>query len=153
MAKKQSIPGPALWLGLGGVLPFLACTAGMIAGSGVVESMAKIGLIGYGAVILSFLGGIRWGALLTDRARLKKWSPLLLSVLPSLVGWLALLVNLLFGLLILIVGFGFQYYLDRQAQGEGIYPQWFSRLRTWLTVLVLLCLLVALGITLIQFRL
>jgi len=153
MAKKQAIPSPALWLGLAGVLPFALSIFGMIAGNSIVESLSKIALVGYGAVILSFLGGIRWGALLTDRARLKRWTPLLMSVFPSLVGWLALLVNLTFGLCILIVGFATQYFLDRKAHEDGLLPQWFRRLRFILTSLVLLCLCVALVLTLIQFKL
>jgi len=62
MARSQwRIPTPVLVLGLAGLLPFFV-SAFLSFGSD--EKTAALGLLSlgtYGAVILSFLGGIRWG--------------------------------------------------------------------------------------------
>ncbi|MBX2881999.1 MAG: DUF3429 domain-containing protein [Granulosicoccus sp.] len=141
MAKKQAIPTPYLSLGLAGLIPFILCLAGLIVGEGVLVAWAKIAIVGYGAIILSFLGGIQWGLLLKEKSRKKQWSILLAGTLPALIGWCALLVNTLLGLAVLMIGFGLQYYLDLATVDSGIAPKWYTRLRLLLTTLVELILL------------
>ena len=79
-------------LGIAGVIPFVGAVAIVIFGPpGLVET-ATFSLLAYGAIILSFLGGILWGSVLArgftdignDHIRL-----LVISVLPSLCGWVA----------------------------------------------------------------
>ena len=128
------IPTPARTLGLAGLLPF-AFGAAMVWCP--VESMATLGarlLGGYGAVILSFLGGVRWGRTLGDEARLARWLPLGLSVLPSLVGWAALLLPGGGMFALLAIGLSLQYLLDRDAAESGVLPVWYGRLRLPLTI-------------------
>lgn len=154
-AEKPSIPVPALVLGLGGLIPFLS-TALLIWIDLPVEQwlpewlvrerdkseLAMLALGAYGAVILSFLGGIRWGNLLFDHASLSNWMPLLLSVLPSLIAWSALLLSPRPMMIVLAAGFTFQYALDVSAAKRGEIPQWFLRLRLILTSGAVLSLIV-----------
>ena len=87
----------------------------------------------YGAVILSFLGGVRWGRLLGDEARLIRWLPLGLSVLPSLIAWVALLLPPEAMFATLATGLVLQYLVDRDAAESGELPHWYGSLRLTLT--------------------
>ena len=104
-SKAQVIPTPALVLGIAGLIPFIACAvlacipqlgssvlgnilspsdAGAIS-SNAIRQYAVLALGAYGAIILSFLGGVRWGNLLNSKTQLRYWGPLFFSVLPSLI--------------------------------------------------------------------
>ena len=130
---RRGIPLPARVLGLGGLLPFLF---GAVMVWCPVEAMSELGarLLGaYAAVILSFLGGVRWGRLLGDEARLTRWTPLGLSVLPSLVAWVALLLPDTAMFATLATGLLLQYLVDRDAAEGGALPPWYGSLRLTLT--------------------
>lgn len=157
MKHRQSIPLPALALGLGGLLPFAFGAALIFFGNGRIPAFAQslplttshsqlapLILGAYGAVILSFLGGIRWGNLLERPSELGKWAPLGLSVIPSLLAWVALLLSPPLMLSLLIAGFILQYMLDTNGVAQGILPAWFGTLRLLLTSIAVLCLIVGL---------
>ena len=84
----------------------------------------------YGAVILSFLGGIRWGLVLNNKAQVQKWAPLMWSVVPSLIAWPALLLPSRYMLLVLVAGLLFQYAMDNEAVKVKKMPNWFCLLYT-----------------------
>jgi hypothetical protein len=54
-------PGVAWAYGLLGLLPFVAGAAGTLVTAGVLRALVQLGLLVYGGLILSFLGGGRWG--------------------------------------------------------------------------------------------
>ena len=62
IGDRKEIPGVARLLGYAGLLPFLLTAALMwfATDAGIAATAHKM-LIAYGAIILSFLGGIRWG--------------------------------------------------------------------------------------------
>lgn len=146
---SATIPRPALILGLAGLLPFFAtalavCLTRFIPLSGMFSSdFVALALGAYGAVILSFLGGVRWGELLDDDVRLEQWAPLTLSIVPSLIAWLALLLETRSMLLLLAAGLALQYALDRAAARRDEIPAWFARLRLMLTTGAIASLLIA----------
>lgn len=89
-------------------------------------------LLWWGAIILSFLGGARWGAVVqapVPNARLVG-----LTMLPSIFAWAALLVPVPYHLRIwlLVAGFNIMLLWDRSAGGL---PGWYGWLRQWLTTL------------------
>lgn len=91
-APPGSLPGPlGQVLGLAGLLPFVAGAVGLWLVDGAARAVVAQALVGYGALIVSFLGGIHWG--LAARAGAAP-PPLLLAwgVLPSLIAWPALLL-------------------------------------------------------------
>jgi hypothetical protein len=82
----HDLPPAVRLLGLSGILPQLACI-----GYALVFEASFAGQAGlaYAAVILSFLGGLWWmAALLSD---LRDPTPYVVAVLPSLIGWGAML--------------------------------------------------------------
>ena len=152
----KRLPILAVVLGILGLIPFLACTVGIIAFPRDVPVPNLVhAIIAYGAVILSFLGAVHWGFALepspaltapgqaaTDRKRLA------LGVLPALGGWAALLVSLgssaLVAILVLILGFLATTLVEAQAARRGALPGGYMMLRWVLTAVVLLCLIVVL---------
>jgi hypothetical protein len=142
--NDHRIPPAALWLGLGGLIPFVACGAAVA----VDLALPVIGdpmraLVGYGAVILSFLGGARWGFALRMQDAGLQARAFLLAVCPSIAGWLLLLAPPPLALaaspiLFLLLGVA-----DRRLTEIGA-PLWYARLRTLLTSIVVLTLFGAL---------
>jgi hypothetical protein len=140
----RRLPLTAILLGVVGLIPFIACG---IAALGVEEASAQKmlwALIAYGAVILSFLGGVHWGFALDpsggeQSGRVQRWR-LLFGVLPSLVGWVALLVPLALppwvGLCILIAGFLGAALVESQAARRGLLQPSYMLLRWGLTGVV-----------------
>ena len=144
-AKKQAIPQPALILGLAGLIPFVASAIAALLPDTVPNAALGTKALGaYGAVILSFLGGVKWGAVIHDKASLKRWQPLMLSVVPSLLAWVALLLPTMAMLSLLAAAMVFQYFLDTKSVQQKKLPEWYGRLRLILTTGAVLSLLVGL---------
>jgi hypothetical protein len=120
-------------LGYGGLLPFIGLA--VAAGSSVLpphwRPVAATALAAYGATILSFLGGVHWGVAFTQGrpARVSfAW-----GVVPSLLGWVALLLPARAGLALLGVAIVACYVVDRRLYGDYGIPRWLV-LRRALTV-------------------
>jgi ABC-type proline/glycine betaine transport system permease subunit len=126
----SAIPVPALLLGLAGVLPFWAAPLAIWWDPTWWEVAHHQQLV-YGALILSFLGGVHWGVALKTGDR--GWSRFVWSVLPSLIGWLAHAFEH-HGILILICGFGTAWSIDRLSALAEDLPVWYQRLRALLSV-------------------
>ena len=134
----KSSPVPALVLGFSGLLPFLAAPAYIISCNAFIGSVA-VCQVAYGATILSFLGGVRWGITLTEESGVRpSWFNLGYSVTPPLVAWLGLMMpNIILSNLILIGGLAGAAYLDTVMWG---YPPWFRALRFMLSFIAILSL-------------
>jgi len=146
MAKtnKNKIPSTALLLGFAGLIPFITSAVASVLLDAPLKIKASFVLAAYGAVILSFLGGVKWGVALNDKLVVKQWRPLVMSVLPSIVAWFSLLLPPQFSLSVLAIAFLSQYYLDNQSVLQGTVPVWYGRLRLYLTTGAVLSLLLAL---------
>lgn len=139
------IPASALVLGLAGLIPFILCAAASLLTEGLLQAQAWYALTAYGAVILSFLGGVHWGLAIKTEAAPKPAAltpRLIISVIPSLIGWTALLMPTVPGLIALALGFAAMLWTDLRATRDGLAPQWYSRLRWPLSIIVVLCLLI-----------
>jgi hypothetical protein len=142
----------AVLLTLAGAIPFLFC-GGLVLLYPVDSPLAIQALIAYGAVILSFVGAVHWGFVLSrpepsDTAGTDKRS-LGLGVLPALVGWVALLVQLRFhlpalALFFLLAGFLLTVIAETVGHGRGVVPSSYLILRWSISVIVMLVLLAVL---------
>ena len=129
----RTIPPAPLLLGLAGLLPFWGLAIGLLFTpvAGWTASQLGFALAAYGAVIVSFLGGIRWG--LATAARDAAATQYGLAVLPSLLAWAALalpIVPSLVGLGVVALGLG---PLDLPLVSARLAPPWFGRLRLLLS--------------------
>lgn len=133
-------PRPAKVLGGAGVLPFVGLTGALAFDLGDPEQVSN-GLRLYGAIILSFMGGVHWGvASWRSEARASSYA---VSVLPALWGWAMVFAPTSIGLVGLAVGFLLLLAYDLRCVGLGDLPDWYGRLRLWLTLAVCVCLIVA----------
>lgn len=99
-------------------------------------------LVAYGAIILSFLGGVRWGAALFGNP-LARARMLTVSVVPALVGWLAALLSAPWSLIVLAVAFVGLGWWDVTSSRFEVLPRWFGTLRLALTLIVVPALVLA----------
>lgn len=129
-------------LGYAGLVPFLLMMLGVwFAEASWVDDFVR-GQLAYAIVILSFLGGIHWGAVMlcpslteTDAKKALAW-----GVTPSLIAWSATLAGG-FGFAVLMAGFIAALQVDRQLYPVYGLPGWLIGLRRKLTIVVLLSLL------------
>lgn len=127
-------PRPALLLGFAGLVPFVAPTLFMAVTESYFTDLAFAQLT-YGAAILSFLGGARWGFALPESSPAKPdWINLANSVVPSLVAWVAVLMGDSFvpAVIMVIMGLGMSLHYDLSLLPT--YPSWFKALRFVLTI-------------------
>ena len=144
---NRPLPPFALLLGIAGLIPFAVCGLGALANAPPNDARALLALIAYGAVILAFLGGVHWGfALDADTAapvRVQR-GRLGLGVLPSLVGWVAILIAVLgferIALVLLVLGFAAATVLEGRASRGGFVPKGYMGLRWVLSSVVVVVL-------------
>ena len=143
-------------LGYSGTIPFISLAVILLldassttpAAFGLAASaLAASALHLYGAIILSFLGGLHWGRIACnpDIKPSDKWF-LIYSVLPSLIGWSSYLLADIWQdtALMLIAGFIISYVIDIRFIKLGAWQSWMKPLRTNLTLIVCFSLTVLL---------
>jgi hypothetical protein len=138
------VPLSAGWLGALGAIPFIGLAGAIPFLSGDLRIVVVHALVAYGATILSFLGGIHWGLAIgsqksADTGNIK--ARLTLSVIPSLVGWAALLLAETPALYILAISIAAMLWVDIRATRLGFAPPWYPKLRIPLTCVVVTMLL------------
>lgn len=127
----------AAWaLSLGGFIPFGVLAAVLILVGNqapLFSSFLDIFKI-WSVLILSFLGGIRWGfAISYPPFDIKS---LVLSVVPSIIGWAAILLPDMYCVLVLLLLFCIHGAWDSFFVNAGKAPPWFGTIRIVLTFLV-----------------
>lgn len=147
MRSHRATPLAPLALGAAGLLPFavlaLAVLLGWDAAFGLRHGLARTALVTYGAVIASFLGGVRWGLVAAEPDQGRVTLDYALAVVPSLLAWSALALPAPWdlravGALVLLWGV-----VDQDLSRRGLAPAWLGRLRLALSVGAGAALLVA----------
>lgn len=146
MPASSTIPAPARWLGFGGLIPFVMLAVATLADS-ANAAMWSFALLAYGAVILSFVGALHWGfaTLLQShsdayRGRLMAW-----SVVPALGAWMALLLPVRAGLLVVAALLTAHQLADMLMVRNRELPAWYLHLRTPLTLGAVASLVIVAG--------
>ncbi len=139
-APQTHIPMGALAWGWAGVIPFVALTAAIILASLSWKLIATTILVPYGAIILTFMGGVHWGVVMNR----SQTGALLYSsgIMPSLFAVGSILVPSLFAIPLLIAGFIVLLIYDLWLVRTAILPKWYGQLRIQLTAAVVACLLI-----------
>jgi hypothetical protein len=96
-----------------GLIPFVLLAAVQWFSVPGWRMLAGSALLSYGALIVSFLGGIHWG--LVMRGRPVASARLIWGVLPSLLGWLAVLLDSPWGQAVLVVSLLACFVVDRSV--------------------------------------
>jgi Protein of unknown function (DUF3429) len=134
------VPPAAKWLGAAGLLPFLAGALASLPVAGALRPFGEPLLLAYGAIILSFMGGVHWGSAMTRGEA--DWGPLGRSVAPALLALPAALIGGGAGLALLAAGFLGLWGYDEQETIGGRTPRWYPALRRPLTAVVVAALAV-----------
>ncbi|WP_114417441.1 DUF3429 domain-containing protein [Marinospirillum perlucidum] len=130
--SRVKLRSTAYLLGYAGLLPFIGLAGAAYFMPQNYQEVSLSALMGYAAVILSFLTGIHWGqGIQSGSAGRLVW-----SILPALVAWIAVLMPLRLGLLALMLGMLLVWVAEK---GCG-WPSWYAKLRFQLTLIVVLCL-------------
>ncbi|MBX9650618.1 MAG: DUF3429 domain-containing protein [Xanthobacteraceae bacterium] len=130
-SHASSVPSAAAWLGGLGIIAFaglLLATPFAIDG---LKAQLSFALMAYGAITLSFLGGTHWGLAIGEVPKNHNtlWPRIALSILPSLVAWVALLTSSSIGFLVLAAAFVAMLVVDIRASRMHEAPAWYPKLR------------------------
>lgn len=131
--SKTAIPPAPLLLGLAGLIPFWGLAIGLLLHGvlGIAPPQLDAALATYGAIIVSFLGGIRWGLAVPAGDSGRQYA---ISIVPSLVAWVLLAAPepwRLAGLGLVALALG---PIDLGLVRDGMAPPWFGTLRIILSV-------------------
>jgi hypothetical protein len=124
----SKLPAVAWIYGAAGLIPFFGCAAADIAGVAPGQAWWRLALLIYSAIILSFLGGARWGLALAQPPA--SAAVITLSMAPSIAGFFLLLAPSPLQRWALggaAVAHGLQWLWDVRAKGA---PPGYGRLRS-----------------------
>ena len=130
MQSEHNTDNGAQLLGYAGVLPvagLLVLAWGDAAWQQQALNLASV----YGALILSFLGGIHWGFATAGFVSAKHF---FVSVIPSLWAWVALASPDLYNLIGIILGLILFFAYEKHSAVTSRLPIWYLPLRARLTV-------------------
>ena len=130
-------------LAYAGLLPFMGLSVLLWLVDPDLHPFVALALAGYGASIVSFLGGIHWGIGFRNASRMHN-APLFnfgWGVVPSLLAWIAITMPAFAGLPLLALILGLCYAVDRKTYPEAGLEEWLP-MRLHLTVVaVISCLM------------
>jgi len=132
--------GPSAWarrLGYGGLIPFLGLSVALWVVQPGDWPLVSTALLAYGATIASFLGAIHWGLLMRPGAA-QPLPVLLWGVTPSLLGWVALLLDTALGLALITVVLWLCFAVD-----SAVYPRY--QMQAWLPMRLRLTLVASIS--------
>lgn len=157
-ASIDSPPAIVVWLGYGGLLPFVAFAAGSFAAA-EYAALCRVALVLYGALILSFVGALHWAFAMSlpNLSAAKRTECFIWSVVPALLAWPAAMLvavsaqisfaSIFFGYEVaaapLIIGFVANYIQDVRLARAAKLPSWYLPLRLRLTAVACVCLVAA----------
>jgi len=122
-----------------GLIPFVVCVASLwLSSNPMVQLEARTIFLFYSVVILSFMAGTLWGALIP----LVERTPQAIMTMVLIVGvvisaWCALLLDLVTATIILFIGYVLILAYERQLAVGEQFPDWYHRSRKQLTMFVL----------------
>lgn len=144
--ELRNAPKAALGLGLAGLIPF-AALAWLAASADSLSTHLNYQflLVGYAAIILSFVGALHWGIamMLPGITDLENWRWMGWSVLPALVGWLCIIASPGVGIPALLATFWLHLLQDRALGRRHALPPWYLPLRLLLTSVATTALIIA----------
>lgn len=143
MPHDAPLPAPARALGLAGLIPFVALSLAVLVTDDWQRALALRALAFYGAVILTFLGGVHWGLALADPgAQAAARARLVLGVLPGLWAWIVIvLLQPSLACLGLALGIGTVLAVEEAGLRRGLVPVAYQRLRRVLSLAASVALL------------
>lgn len=132
-------------------MPFFGATLAVVLYSAepARQAAAELILLVYAAVILSFVGGVRWGAEIAAATfTAPRWSVLSISVLGAIAGWVLVVYSVLghqAAWLFAVAGVLHALHWAWDVTIKRDLPAWYDGLRTLASAGAVACLAVAYG--------
>ena len=100
----------------------------------------------YGVIIFTFLGSIYWGIIIKSKQRdglsnKFKFFTIIWSIIPSIFGFIILVISQSFSIIILAFGFIILHIIDEFYNNILSFPQWYVILRRALSLIVITILI------------
>lgn len=150
------VPRESLYIGAAGVIPYAATSLSTVylaydinhahdTGRGILFSPETAHQlldiitpvqIGYGAVIISFLGAIHWGLEYAGYGGHHSYRRYVYGVIAPAVAWPTIFMPVEYALITQFLTFNFLYFADARATVRGWFPEWYSVYRFVLTFFV-----------------
>ncbi|PBP18231.1 hypothetical protein BUE80_DR011048 [Diplocarpon rosae] len=150
------VPKEPLYIGAAGVLPYAATSMSTVFlafdinhahtyGTGYLFSpetahqlldLVTPIQIGYGAVIISFLGAIHWGMEYAGFGGYHSYRRYMYGVIAPAVAWPTMFMPVEYALITQFFAFNFLYFADARATSRGWFPEWYAIYRFVLTFFV-----------------
>lgn len=150
------VPKESLYIGAAGILPYAATSLSTVflaydinhahdTGRGILFSPETAHQlldlitpiqIGYGAVIISFLGAIHWGLEYAGYGGYHSYRRYIYGVIAPAVAWPTIFMPVEYALITQFLAFNFLYFADARATVRGWFPEWYSVYRFVLTFFV-----------------
>lgn len=145
MRSLKDSPKPALYLSFAGLIPLVSMPLLMVLQRTYHPELAFV-QVTYGAVIVSFIGGMKWGFAVPENSPAKPdWLNLANSTVLPLLAWQALLMkDITSSAVMIVLSLGIALHYDVSLLPT--YPLWLKGLRIVVTVLAALSLLATLAI-------
>jgi len=160
----KDVPPQAFYIGLAGVLPYLATSlstvfcawefantttngTGFLISHQTAEALVHVLeplQVGYGAVIISFLGAIHWGLEFAGYGGHQGYRRYAIGVVAPAVAWPTILMPVESALITQFLAFTMLYYVDTRAAYRGWTPHWYNTYRFILTFIVGVSIVVSL---------
>ncbi|KAF2859104.1 hypothetical protein K470DRAFT_234980 [Piedraia hortae CBS 480.64] len=154
--SMKEVPSQAITVGMAGVLPYLATSLSTAFCASEINTAAHAGTgyfmtaqsaelllhaiepiqVGFGAVIISFLGAIHWGLEWAAFGGSHGYRRYAIGVLSTAAAWPTLLLPVESALISQFLIFNFLYYADARASRRGWAPPWYGIYRFVLTFIV-----------------
>ena len=143
MNKHFAARRTAHLLGFAGLIPFITLSIGCTLVHPDWLPILVAGQLSYAVAILSFLGGVHWGAavLCTELSSQRTRLALLWGVTPSLIAVFSAQLLLGLGFAFMTAAFVAAYLIDKRLYAWYAMPDWFLSLRLRLTSVVVASLL------------
>ncbi|KAF2488475.1 hypothetical protein BU16DRAFT_553903 [Lophium mytilinum] len=152
----SDVPPQAFYIGLAGVLPYLATSLSTVFCAWEITNTTEHGAgfllshesaealihvleplqVGYGAVIISFLGAIHWGLEFAGYGGYQGYRRYAIGVVAPAVAWPTILMPVEYALITQFLAFTTLYYVDTRAAYRGWTPPWYNTYRFVLTFIV-----------------
>jgi hypothetical protein len=152
---KSDLPIIVRILGYAGLIPFIGLAFMVQLADSPNDLIALESLVAYGAVIVSFLGALHWGACFKTigTSTQNRWldhSVWIWGIMPALIAWLAIHIFIPLALLLLAATLIVQRAIDQRTYSyyftNAQMANAFMHMRTHLTIVASVCLIWA-GLT------